>query len=232
MSESNITFCITSSGRPTLLCDTLHSFLTLNKYPIAKYIMSEDSGNEYYSSECIAIAANLLKEEKAEKDFIKKFYKRGQSACIDDMYSRVTTPYIFHCEDDWNFDPTANANFIKDSIKILEARQDIHQVWIRHRFNHGHPMKAMETINGVMCSEMEKNFLGSWNGFTWNPGVRRLSDYKTMFPKGYNAHYNEETGSEQACSIAANSQNFKAVSLIDTCCSHTGAEHHTTNYHW
>lgn len=228
--DNPITFCLTSSGRIDLLTQTLESFFKLNTYPIAKFIINEDCGDQWKITEVSQRIYDIFNRFGHRVQIIGSPEKRGQSASIDAMYALVETEYIFHSEDDWRFE--GNPNFIEDSIKILEARKDIHQVWIRHRFNHGHPVGQMEQVSGVYCSELERNFLGGWSGFTWNPGVRRLSDYKRMFPEGFNALCKDGNGTEKECSEHANRFDYKAIALMDGACLHIGADHHTENYKW
>ena len=40
----------------------------------------------------------------------------------------VDTEYIFHMEEDWEF---LKPSFIEDSMKVLEADENILQVWLR-----------------------------------------------------------------------------------------------------
>ena len=55
-------------------------------------------------------------EKKLELIFNEK--KKGQIQSIVDTYSKINTPYIFHCEDDWVY---TRKNFIEDSLKILKT---------------------------------------------------------------------------------------------------------------
>jgi hypothetical protein len=44
---------------------------------------------------------------------------------IDRAYADVTTPFIFHCEDDWRF---FRSGFIEESLLLLEHFADISTV--------------------------------------------------------------------------------------------------------
>src|SRR4051812_33800932 len=94
---SDVTVVVTACGRPDLLERTLDSFLRFNTYPIARFIVTEDSS--------VAGTNDKLKTKYASLPilWIEEPRRRGQIACIDDAYSRVETKYIFHCEDDWEF---------------------------------------------------------------------------------------------------------------------------------
>ena len=80
--------------------------------------------------------SELIKELQNEIDrygdifhIIRSPKNEGLLKSVDNLYSLVETPYIFHCEDDWLF--KSNPNFIKESLDILEDNSNINQVWIR-----------------------------------------------------------------------------------------------------
>ena len=109
--ESDITLVVTSCGRLDLLKLTLESFDRFNTAPIREVFITEDSGDEAVRA---AIPPNWLEHCTV---FVNK-PKLGQLASIDLAYSKVSTPYIFHCEDDWEF---YRPGFVEDSRTILEG---------------------------------------------------------------------------------------------------------------
>ena len=181
--QSDVTVVITSCGRQDLLRRTLDSFLRFNTYPISRFIITEDSG--------IAGINDPLKQRYAVLPmfWIERPEKRGQIACIDDAYSRVETKYIFHCEDDWEF---YDREFIEKSRVILENCPGVMQVWLRAEFDtNGHPVEPYEWTAGSATRSfgwrrMAYGYTNSngfvWDGFSFNPGLRRLSDYKLVGP--------------------------------------------------
>jgi hypothetical protein len=109
---------------------------------------------------------------------------KNQIAAIDRMYQAVETPYIFHQECDWT---TTKSGFIQKSLSILEENPMISQVWIRHpNDRNGHPAigQVKTTSDGVKYQMMKTGYRGVWFGHSWNPGLRRLSDYQKLFPNG------------------------------------------------
>ena len=72
-------------------------------------------------------------------------------------------------------------------------------------------------INGVNYRYVDPNFRNCWCGYSWNPGIRRKSDYLKMFPNGISEHYDE-----LACSIHVKKFNYKVVLLQPTVCYHIG----------
>jgi glycosyltransferase involved in cell wall biosynthesis len=154
--ESAVTVVVTSCGRPDLLKKTIESFIKFNTYPIEQWIITEDSG---------VPPITLMNEYPWIKWIVKPH--RGQIACIDDAYSQVKTPYIFHLEDDWE---TYAPGVIEASFKVLK-----------------------HNVSAVMCREWDDRvyrmsdnppFLDCWGGwghYSFNPGLRRTSDFHTIF---------------------------------------------------
>ena len=142
--SADITLVVTSCGRYDLLAKTLESFYKFNTYPISEVIVVED------------------------------WNRAGQIKHIDLAYSRVKTPYIFACEDDWEF---YKSGFIEKSLAILEKYENILQVWLREQNDtNGHPVTRQAQFD---CDIMKQDW-GDWGGFSWNPGLRRLRDYQKI----------------------------------------------------
>lgn len=165
--EKDVTIVLTSCGRPEELKITLDSFFKFNSYPIKDFIIVEDSGT------------------RQEFDFLNDYpvtviyndENIGQVKSIVKAYDMVSTKYIFHLEDDWKF---FKSGFIEQSKQILESDKKILQVWIRGIMDtNGHPVErtTYRTIDGVRYRLLTVNHLGRWHGFSFNPGLRRKSDY-------------------------------------------------------
>jgi hypothetical protein len=170
---AKVTVCLTSCGRYDLLEKTLESFFRYNTYPIQTFIISEDTD---FDGEAMDKIIEIFRKY-ASKDLHLHIFmsKVGQIASIDRMYALVDTPYIFHCEEDWLF---TRPSFIEKSIEILEANPMILQVHLREQNDvNGHPVVPI-------CEDfdiLEHGKKGSrWHGFSFNPGLRRLSDYKRI----------------------------------------------------
>lgn len=219
-----VTVCITSFNRFDLLKDTIDSFRKLNQYPITRFVVIEDSQNKDMHKK--------LKEtyNDGSIDFIFNEENLGQIKSIDKMYATVDTDYIFHSEDDYQY--IGNPNFIQDSMDILEEREDLNQVWLRHLANyvvsHGEnglkrfEPEVLKTASGVPYRMVKNN--GGWCGFSFNPGLRRLSDYKRLYPNGYAIYIQEGHGvlSEFACSKHAAKNGYKAALLVNGACHNMG----------
>ncbi|WP_422409949.1 MULTISPECIES: glycosyltransferase [unclassified Endozoicomonas] len=212
--DSNVTVVITSCGRFSHLKETIKSFLDTNTYPIKRLIVIEDSGSDKIT--------NYIPEEiKPYTDIIINKKKLGQIKSIDKAYSKVDTEYIFHCEDDWRF---YRPGYIEDSLQILESNSHVLQVWLRSFYHdisiHSpyHSLGERESIgqNHFYRINSDKK---EWQGFSFNPGLRRVSDYRAI--TAY-----DNFPSEKALSIHYAAKGYYAVILENDAVLHTGFGQH------
>lgn len=206
--KKEITVTITSFNRPDLLELTLDSFLLFNTYSIKKFIVLDDSGN-------FGVNDHLI-EKYSHLPFVWLYNSKriGQIRTIDNIYSTVDTEYIFHCEEDWKF---LKSGFIEKSIEILESDSFILLVQIRGQDDMcGIPIIPHNELYDIVS----KGFRGVWHGFSFNPGLRRLSDYNLIKPYS-------QWGGEPDISIKYNELGFYTAILKDKYIVHTGGSRHT-----
>jgi hypothetical protein len=166
----SVTLFITACNRPDLLKQTLESFLKYNTYPITKCIIVEDSDKININDFAIEMCPFPVEIIYNNKNI-------GQLESIEIGYSKIDTEYIFHCEDDWEF---FKPGFIEISKNILDRDSSVVTVWLRaHNDTSCHPI---EQIDRGGYKYMITNFGKLWHGFTLNPGLRRLADYKKFAP--------------------------------------------------
>ncbi|MCS6235494.1 glycosyltransferase family 2 protein [Shewanella baltica] len=190
MNKSTVSLVITSCNRFDLLEKTIESFLKYNTYPISQYIVIEDSHNRE------KLENTLAKFKGIEFTLIHNDPQLGQMKSIDRAYLLVTSEYIFHCEDDWEF---YRSGFIEKSLKVLLSDEDIVTVWLREKSDtNGHSvlpeLYSCPTDVSLKYQIMHTNDLLHgvyWHGFTLNPGLRRLVDYQLIAPI---AQYVSESG--------------------------------------
>ena len=183
--KKDMSFVLTSCGRTKLLNKTLKSFFKYNDYNIKDFFLVEDSVN------------NLVYEEvkKKWKDKIKIFCnkkKLGQIKSIVDIYKKIRTPYVFHCEDDWIY---TRKKFIEDSLEILKTDSKIIQVWLESKKS----ASRLDIFEYGSLKYTKKNKIGfrkvtckdgwEWGHFSFRPGVKRMSDYNLI--GGYGKFKNE-----------------------------------------
>ncbi len=186
INQDLVTVVFTSCGRFDLLEKTINSFIKYNTYPIQKYIIIENSGQNNTEEKL----KNITKDLKNCQIIINQ-ENIGQVSSIDKAYSFIETEYIFHCEDDWEF---LDKGFIQKSIDLLKFDKRIININLRIRFDKEkgsmHPIShILKTNKENFYHEYIPNYLAIWHGFSWNPGLRRLSDYNDIKP--YKQYYNE-----------------------------------------
>ena len=203
--KPDVTVVLTSCGRQDLLERTLDSFFATNTYEgIAEILITEDSG--------LSGVNDSLKSKYADRaiTWIDSLGHRGLIECIDDAYSRVRTPYVFHCEDDWRF---YHPGYIEASKVILEADRRMLQLWLRADSDtNGHPLEEgiFEVSMGGKRARyrlLSVDFQGHWHGFSFNPGLRRISDYLRVAPF-------KDVGHECDLSVRYRSEGFRAGLLL------------------
>ena len=189
--DKSVTVVITSCDRPGLLEKTLDSFMKYNTYLIKEYIIIDDSGkigiNDFLLDKYSTKNINLLYNKK----------NMGQVKSIDKAYEYVTTKYIFHCEEDWEF---LKPSFIELSFDILANDPKIYTVWLRpHSDTSNHPIELAQKFKNYY--NMKKDFTYHdrgieyiWSGVTFNPGLRRTSDMLLYHPYSINIEKDDQLG--------------------------------------
>ncbi len=163
---SDVTAVCTSFNRSDLLERTLHSFFAFNTYSLAAFIVQDDSGVVGCNDHLKALFPSVTFRYNPER--------LGQIRSIDAAYSEVTTPYIFHMEEDWEF---YRGGFIESSVSVMRlAGNNICCVWIRDENDtNGHPIETQ--VFGGTWSLVKARHAGIWHGFTFNPSLRKKREW-------------------------------------------------------
>ena len=173
-----VTLFITACGRPDLLKTTLESFLKYNTYPIYEAIIMEDSGTEGiddFAKDLLPFPCTIHYNNP----------KLGQMKSIEYGSQFIKTPYVFHCEEDWDF---YNAGFIEKSFEILKQDTTITSVLL---LAHSYFSINNSRYSIPIMKAREKNYwiCGTWDyygrlfgHFSFNPGLRTLDVHKTFMP--------------------------------------------------
>jgi hypothetical protein len=220
-----VTLVITSCGRSDLLARTLKSFWAFNTYPISETIIAEDSGlslDGFRAS--VSDAASTLFPHGVT--WLSNKRRRGQIFSIDRAYEKVSTPFIFHCEDDWEF---FKSGFVEASLSILRRHPEILQVWIRaHDDTNGHPVERLSQYDfDTACVDHQSPY-ETYHGFSFNPGLRRLSDYKRLGTYGAHAGYRLDGGGRAEALIGRiyRDMGYRSAILADGYARHLGDNRH------
>lgn len=174
--DSEVTFVLTSCGRFDLLEETLASFFRFNSAPVARHVVIEDSGDTAVRAVTAKFGNRI--------DVLVNEERLGQMRSIDRAYATVTTPFVFHCEDDWRF---LRAGFIEDSLRILKGVPEVSAVLSRktgQKKSHDRIYRASRGMmhDGVAYRPMDTDILPPWGGYSFNPSLVRLADYKAAGP--------------------------------------------------
>jgi hypothetical protein len=169
---ASVTICVTSCGRLDLLAKTIASFEAFNTG--GRFIISEDSND-------VAVIAKV-RADYPRADVMTGTGRTGLMASIDRIYSAATTPFIFHLEDDWQFDGPVNWSA---ATGLLTTRDDVANVSvrafdeIRERYRvHSDPVNFANQPFAVMHAAAHPEFFG-WSS---NPGLIRRSLYEQYAP--------------------------------------------------
>jgi hypothetical protein len=171
--DRRVTAVVTSCARHDLLTQALASFFANNTHPETRMIVVEDGAQDPDGS-----VKALFRNRPIT--WINTGGRRGQIRAVDLAYSHVDTPYVFHMEDDWEF---LRPGFIEKSMAILEAEPMCLQVWIKtgRPGPRGHrPLEIDRTSGGVSWRPVMRDRKNFWHGFSFNPGLRRLRDYRLL----------------------------------------------------
>lgn len=213
---SDTTLVVTSCGRFDLLKRTLESFDRFNTAPIREVFITEDSGDE-------SVRDYLPPAWVRHTRFWINRPALGQLASIDAAYTEVNTPYIFHCEDDWEF---YRPGFLEDSMRLLEHEPQALQIWLRsiaHDLAIHSPYVSQgdrRVFEGIAYYPVVSS-KPDWQGFSFNPGLRRLADYALAAP------YAAKEGEKRLSRFYAERQRH-ALILENDAVLHTGWGEHVT----
>jgi hypothetical protein len=155
--------------------------------------------------------------------------RRGQIYSVDRAYERVKTPYVFHCEDDWGF--TAGA-FIEQSHDILAKYPDVLQVWLRGiptpaDIRDRYVIHVVEPHPKYPNIQVARYHWSDWRGgFSFNPGLRRLSDWKRIGGYGRHVGYDAKGCGERALGCLYADLGYTSAILPPAFIYHIGDEAH------
>ncbi|MEZ5996961.1 MAG: glycosyltransferase [Hyphomonadaceae bacterium] len=204
------TVVVTSCGRFDLLRETLKSLFAHMDRPAARILVIEDSADHGVEAAVEGLGPPV--------EVIVNGVQLGQMRSIDKAYATVETPYVFHCEDDWEF---FRSGFIAESFAILQARPDISMVGLRPRAELNPLVRNLpsESIGGVACFAYDTTLHPEYFSYSFNPGLRRLADARAIGPFAAIGH-------EADVSYAFKKAGFRIANLETPAVRHLGAGRH------
>jgi len=209
MENKEVTIICTSCNRPDLLEKTLDSFFKYNTYDFKYFHVWDDSG---------IVGCNKHLEDKFPS--VSFWYNEtniGQVSTIDKAYGYVTTPYVFHMEEDWEF---YKEGFIEACLDVIDLDEKIICVWTRDPNDTPHPsLDPTYDINGKGVRRLVWGFDGHWHGFTFNPSLKKIKDWD-----GY-----AKIGRELELSKYYYEKGYFAMIFTEGYCKHIGWNRHVTD---
>ena len=165
-----VTVVVTSFDRLDLLKDTIDSFNGANSYFIEKFIIIDDSDNREMHDEIRRLYPNYLILTEGHKGLVE---------CIDQAYSLVTTPYVWHTEDDFHYE---KGSFIEKGLVVLKSDKTLMSLGIRYREDlGGYPILpdilSAEGVEYQIAGESE-----GWYGFGFQCSLRSMESYNRVKP--------------------------------------------------
>jgi len=135
-----VTFTVTTCKRFDLFEKTINSFLNccVDLDKIDKWLCVDDNSGEDDRKK--------MQEKYPFFDFyFKTFDEKGHPQSMNIIRSKVTTPYIFHIEDDWKF--VCRKNYITQCMDVISQSDKIGQCLINR--NYGETEKDIKIIGGI-----------------------------------------------------------------------------------
>ncbi len=210
---SDVTLVVTSCNRHDLLEVTLRSFAKFNDLPVARTVIVEDSdqGPPKWLTKM---------PELGEVLWITNGVRKGQLYSCDRAWAEVKTPFCFWFEDDWEF---SKPGFMQKSLKMLYRSPNIWTVSLRADDCNGHPNVSLETEFDGRFVTQEPYWNKYWGGCCFNPGLRRLSDYRRIGSYGRLVGYgNQDIVPEQTLSKIHLDMGYRIGVLPDQYIKHIG----------
>lgn len=221
--SKDITLFITSCGRPHLLLKTIKSFVKYNTYPIKEVIVCEDSakiGIVDFVKDIFPYPVTIYYNEK----------RIGQMKTIEKYTQLITTPYVFHLEDDYEF---FDSGFIELSFTILNSDPKISQVLLEDE-QHTYPNVD---IGNPLCYKVMTNqpheYWGNYGDgpltcFSWRPSLKTIETQKIRMPyELWDDEYTIQLAINKMGHYAVVTKNIKDGRL--GFCSHIGKNEHVEN---
>jgi len=204
------TVVITSCRRFDLLRQTIQTLVPRLDIPASHWIVIEDSDDHR--------VVDAVKDLGVDIKVVVNGVQVGQMKSIDRAYGQVTTPYIFHCEDDWEF---CRSGFISESHAILEAFPNVSMVGLRPRLELNPLVRKSPTqmLGHIGYFMLDPSLHPEYFSYSFNPGLRRLIDFQRLGPFA-------AIGPEHDVSYAFKKAGFNIANLESPAVRHIGDGRH------
>lgn len=173
----NLTFTMTTFNRLPLFIETMNSFLEtcLDKFLIKEWIISDDGSSDEDLQAMQSLYPFLT---------VLRSPRKGQAANLNYLFSKVTTEWFFHCEDDWRF--IKKGHYLERLFDVAFDSSENKNVVLRH-WEGGELKKTKSGIDynvhvhdpDVPRQVHTKNDAW-WCGYSLNPGLQHLPTIRLL----------------------------------------------------
>ena len=202
----DITLCLTIGKRPKELRQTLISLF--DKYEFKHIVAINDFRDEETNQ--------VFHELCPHGMLINQTKQVGHHRAVDAMYQQVTTPYIFHCEDDWLFDQPLE---MEKYIELLNNDQNANMICFRKVSDFSFTEEQISQVKYYDTKPLATARVDfthpKWHGYTFNPHIASISTWKNT---GGFSQFNRE----RDISIYFRKRNKYNLFLKEGVCHHIG----------
>lgn len=175
------TVALTSCGRFDLLERTLRSLVPRLDGPLESILIADDGGAD--DARGLDRTIEKFRSNRVPIHAVVNDPPLGQIASIDRLYGLADTGWVFHCEDDWEFFRTG---FIGESFELLMEDETLSMIALRDAADYGQVSfgRERQASSGVgyRVAETSLRSRSHMTGLHFNPGLRRMSDYRRIGP--------------------------------------------------
>lgn len=187
-----ITVVFFSCRRLEMLNQAVKAFLQFNTYPIADWIIANDSADKEIHKKIEYTYKNAW--------FVFHEENGGLFKSIDLTIPHIETEYYFLCEDDWTL---TRKGFIEKSLAIMKERPEIEEVWPQLFNIHDAEPEILEAGGQKYRLVTQFHLKGQdgpygWHGFSTACSLKRVSDYWKVAPYDKVEHVGTVWQHEQA----------------------------------
>lgn len=136
-----ITLTITTCKRYDLFEKTMNSFLNccLDLDRIDRWLCIDDNSSEEDREK-------MKKNYPFFEFYFKTYEEKGHPQSMNILRNKVTTPYVFHMEDDWKF--ICKRNYLSECMNVLGENEKIGQCLINK--NYTETEKDFKVVGGIL----------------------------------------------------------------------------------
>lgn len=194
---------VTSCDRDDLLVRTITSYMQVVDFSPREIIIFDNGPTR-------PMPPGLNRYKHLGLKWINEGSNRGQIYACDRLWQECKNDYAMWMEEDWQFN---QGDFLLKSFKILEDHPEVITVTLRGDWNH--PLISDPRFSFQIA---QPNWRGCWGGFTFNPGLRRKSDYKKIGSYGRHVGYGTAgLGHEIQLSTMYSNLGYVLAALPDKC---------------